>query len=171
MRELHDRHAGDGPDAGVDAPARHARDAHQPRREEPFDAAARLAYTLEYRQRVDAVYAAYDAKHARPREAHVADHVPAASADKPASRIADRELPEHKEAAWKRKPERSWLPSTEASQVAVSVDALFSVINASYHVIPGKIEGIAAAALGVVVAGVAWANKRWKDKHGDRPEG
>jgi hypothetical protein len=71
-----------------------------------------------------------------------------------------------------RKRERSWLPSNETSQVVVSVDALFSVINASYHVIPGKVDGIAAAALGVVVAGVAWANKQWKDKHhGDRPEG
>jgi hypothetical protein len=52
------------------------------------------------------------------------------------------------------------------------VDTLFTVINASYHIIPGKVDGIAAAALGVVFAGVASANKRWKDKHhGDRPEG
>jgi hypothetical protein len=52
-----------------------------------------------------------------------------------------------------------------------SIDVLFTAVNASYHVVPGKIDGIAAAALGVVVAGVAWANKRWKEKHADRPEG
>ena len=170
MRELDDRYARDGTGTAADAPGRHVRDSHQPRREEAFDAAARLACALEYRQRVDAVYAAYEAKHAKPQDARP-DHALDVNADRPAARIADRELPEHKEGAWKRKQERSWLPSNEISQVAVSVDALFSVVNASYHVIPGKIEGIAAAALGVVVAGVAWANKRWKDKHGDRPEG
>lgn len=170
MRELHDRHARDGTHAAADVPRESVRDSHQVRREEPFDAAARVAYALEYQRRVDAVYAAYEAKHAKPQDAQL-EHVPADGADKPASRIAGRDLPEDKEAAWKRKPERSWLPSSETSQVAVSLDALFSVINASYHIIPGKIDGIAAASLGVVVAGVAWANKRWKDKHGDRPEG
>jgi hypothetical protein len=69
-----------------------------------------------------------------------------------------------------RRPPSSWLPSNDATQVAVSLDALFTIVNASYHVVPGKIDGIAAA-LGVVVAGVAWANKRWKEKHADRPEG
>jgi hypothetical protein len=32
---------------------------------------------------------------------------------------------------------------------------LFTPVNASHHIIPGKVDGIAAAALGVVVAGVA----------------
>jgi hypothetical protein len=171
MRELHGRHARDRDDQGADAPRRHARDAHQPRHEAVHDAAARTAYALEYRQRVEAECAAYNGRHTRPQDARVG-HSPADSTDKPASRIAGRDISGHEEAARRRKPERSWLPSNETSAVAVSLDALFTVVNASYHIIPGKVDGIAAATLGVVVAGVAWANKRWKDKHhADRPEG
>ena len=127
----------------------------------------------DYQQRVSAAYADYAARHAKPGAAEPEPgRMPPETRDKPTNRIADRDLPESKEVARKRKPERSWLPSNEVSQVAVSLDALFTTINASYNIIPGKVDGIFAAALGVVVAGVAWANKRWKDKHhGDRPEG
>jgi hypothetical protein len=105
----------------------------------------------------------------RPQQAKP-DHAPAEPRDKPAERIASRDLSEGKEEARRQKPERSWLPSNETSQVVVALDGLFTTVNASCHILPGKVDGIAAAALGVVVAGVAWANKRWKDKYGDRPE-
>jgi hypothetical protein len=45
-----------------------AADVPQPRRQAIPDAAARLAYTLEYRQRVDAEYAAYDAADPKQRD-------------------------------------------------------------------------------------------------------
>jgi hypothetical protein len=178
MREVHGWHeAKHDPlrharDAGADAPGKHARDhAQDPRKLELLrDPAARKAEFLRYQKIVQT----YEAKHAaaqlKPREAKP-EAAPPESRDKPASRIASRDLPEQKEAAWKRKRERSWLPSNETSGLVVSVDTLFTAVNASYHIVPGKIEGIAAAALGVVVAGVAWANKRWEDKHhGDRPK-
>jgi hypothetical protein len=65
MRELDGRHAPDGDDGVADAPAEHARDARQSRYEVAHDA-ARTARALEYRQRVEAEYAAYNANHAMP---------------------------------------------------------------------------------------------------------
>jgi hypothetical protein len=199
MRELHGyhgehrRHARDAA-APADTHGRHARDrAHEAPKHASHDAPkfkilrdpeARKAEHLKYQQKVEAAEAEYAARHAKPKpgdqsraperlkpQEAIPEHAPPESRDKPSSRIASRDLPEHKEAAWKGKKERSWLPSNETSQVVVSADALFTAINASYHIVPGKVDGIAAAALGLVVAGVAWANKRWKDKHGDRPEG
>ena len=175
MRELHDSHgdrrqAADAPAARVhDSPKHEAHDSLKLRM--MLDPAARKAEFFRYQRIVQE----YEAKHAagqlKAAEAQP-EHSPPETRDKPASRIASRDLPEHKEAAWKRKQERSWLPSNETSQIAVSLDALFTAVNASYHIVPGKVDGIAAAVVGVVVAGVAWANKRWKDKHhGDRPEG
>jgi hypothetical protein len=172
MRELHawhgDRHR-HARDAAADVHAKHAVDSPQLR--VLRDPEVRKAEFFKYQKTVQE----YEAKHAagqlKPQEAKP-EHALPETRDKPASRIASRDLPEHKEAAWKRKQERSWLPSNETSQIAVSLDALFTAVNASYHIVPGKVDGIAAAVVGVVVAGVAWANKRWKDKHhGDRPEG
>jgi hypothetical protein len=183
MRELRDWH-GHGEhrhrharDATADAPGKHARDAPKHAAHDGLklkmllDPEFRKAEHLRYRKTVEA----YEPKHAagklKPQEPNP-EHAPPETRDKPASRIASRDLPESKEAAWKRKRERSWLPSNETSGIVVSVDSLFTTINASYNIIPGKVEGIAAAAIGVVVAGVAWANKRREDKHrGDRPEG
>jgi hypothetical protein len=194
MRELHGWHGDHGRyarDAPADKPAarvhdspRHAKDALKLRM--LLDPEARKAARLAYEEKVKAAEAEYAARHAKPEasdQARASDRLkpqepkpeqalPGAR-DKPASRIADRDLPLRKEAEWRQKHERSWLPSNETSQVVVSIDALFTAINSSYHIVPGKVDGIAAAALGVVVAAVAWANKRWKDehKHGDRPEG
>jgi hypothetical protein len=170
MREVEGRHTRHGGDVGPDAFPRHARDGRQPRPEVVHDSAARRTSSLEYQRRVEAEFAAYHGRHAKSPDTSV-DRVPAPSADRPAGRIAERELPRDERAEKRGKPQRSWLPSNEATQVAVSVDALFSAVNNSYQVIPGKIEGIAAAGLVVVAAGIAWANKRWKDNHGDRSQG
>lgn len=175
MRELHDWHEADrhphrhARDAPTDVHAKHAAD--PPRFRVLSGPEERKAEFFKYQKIVQG----YEAKHAAgrlgPQEAKP-ETAPPETRDKAASRIASRDLPESKEVARKQKPERSWLPSNEIGQVAVSLDALFTTVNASYHVIPGKVDGIFAAALGAVVAGVAWANKRWKDKHhGDRPEG
>lgn len=121
MRELHGyhgehrRHAHDAA-AATDTSGKHARDrAHDaPKHEAPDslklkmvpDPEARKAEHLRYRKTVEA----YEAKHAagqlKPQEAKPKAAPPEAR-DKPASRIASRDLPESKEAAWKRKRERS----------------------------------------------------------------
>jgi hypothetical protein len=191
MRELHGyqgEHRRHAHDATADAPAARAHDGPKHAAHDSLklrillDPEYRKAVRLEHQQKVEAEYAG---RHVKPKDGGQGraaeqlkpqepkpEHSPPEPRDKPASRIASRDLPESKEVERKRKPERSWLPSNEISQVAVSLDALFTTINASYHVMPGKVDGIFAAALGVAVAGVAWANKRWKDKHhGDRPEG
>jgi hypothetical protein len=181
MREVrgyhgeHRRHARDA-HTPADNPATRPHDApkqaaHDSLKLKMLDPAARVAEQLRYRKVVDESYKPnHAAEQLRPQEAKP-EQAPPETRDKPARRIASRDLPEHKQETRKRKPERSWLPSNETSQVVVSLDALFTVINASYHVVPGKVDAIGAAALGVVVAGVAWANKRWKDRHGNRPEG
>jgi hypothetical protein len=76
MRELGGQHALDGDDSGVDAVPVQARDAGRARYEVVSDAAARMASAVEYRQRVEAAYAAYDAADARPREAGVNQGTP-----------------------------------------------------------------------------------------------
>ena len=53
-------------------------------------------------------------------------------------------------------------PSASESYATTVADVL--------NIMPAKLDAVAASLLGAVVAGVAWGNKRWKDKHADRPE-
>jgi hypothetical protein len=69
MREFDSQHAADRDDSGADAHPGHASGERQARYEGGRDAEARRASALEYRQRVDAVYAAYSATHAPPQDA------------------------------------------------------------------------------------------------------
>jgi hypothetical protein len=64
--------------------------------------------------------------------------------------------------------EHSRLPSNEATAFAVSVSSLLSLVAETANVIPVRAEGIVGGSLAAVLAGVAWGNRRWKDKHGDR---
>jgi hypothetical protein len=81
MREFEDLPDRYGANAKPDARGEPATDVPPPRHQAVPDAAARLAYTLEYHQRVDAEYAAYDAT-AKHRDApgeqhprvHAGDH-------------------------------------------------------------------------------------------------
>lgn len=72
MREFHDLDACDGgTDVGPDAPDGNARDAHRPRGvagEVVQDAVLRTAFALDYRQRVEAEYAAYRATDSKPQD-------------------------------------------------------------------------------------------------------
>ena len=175
MREFHSRHARDGADARADAfrdpdaSHQHASDAGHPRHEALHDAATRKAESQAYQRRVEV----YHARHAKPPSASEvqAERPPADLPDRPSSRIAARDMPEHKEAAGNRKRERPWLPSVEAGAIAVGVGNVYETVNAQYHFAPGRPDGIVVAVLGLLAAGAAWANKRWKDKNGDRPEG
>jgi hypothetical protein len=116
------------------------------------DPEVQRAKSLEYRKKVEA-----------------AD--PPRVPDLPADGIAKRLASEQQEKARQRKPERSWLPSNETAQFTASIGALASVVADVVNFMPAKVDAIAASALAAVVTGVAWGNKRWKDKHGDRSEG
>jgi hypothetical protein len=69
MREFDSQHAADRDDSGADAHPGRASGERQARYEGGRDPEARRAGALEYRQRVDAVYAAYSATHAPPQDA------------------------------------------------------------------------------------------------------
>jgi hypothetical protein len=69
MREFDSQHAADRDDSGADAHPGHDSGERQAGCDGGRDAEARRASALEYRQRVDAVYAAYSATHAPPQAA------------------------------------------------------------------------------------------------------
>ena len=174
MRELHDWH-GDrhrhARDAAADAPGKQARDqAHGQRKFEILsDPEARKAEHLKYRKTVEA----YEPKHAagqlKPQEAKP-EHAPPETRDKPASKIAERTRPPELQEQKQRKPERSRLPANDTTQMVAGIGIALSSVADALNVLPGKWEAVAASFLGAAVAGVAWGNRRWKDKHGNRPE-
>lgn len=181
MRELRDWHGhGEhrhrhGHDATADAPSKHAGDplehaAHNELKLKMLlDPEARKAEHLRYRKTVEAYEPKHAAGHLKPQEAKPQLGPPEVR-DKPASAIAKRAIPENREALRQPRPERSRLPSNEVTQFAVSVGALASNVADALGMIPARADGLAVGTLAAVVAGVAWGNKRWKDKHGDRPE-
>jgi hypothetical protein len=92
MRELGGQDAPDGGDNGADGVPGPADDARQPRYEVVRDAAAREASALEYRQRVAARDAAYEAGDARAQDAQASqDSWPPPSADQDRVRQLYRE--------------------------------------------------------------------------------
>lgn len=74
MREFEDPSDRNGADASADARGEPAADVPEPRRQAVPDAADRLAHTLEYRQRADAEYAAYNATGPGQRDAPAKRH-------------------------------------------------------------------------------------------------
>ena len=168
MRELHAWH-GDrrhAPDAGADTPTSLGHDA--PRHAVLRDPADRIAKHLEYQKIVEAAYAP---RHSKP-EGATPEHTPPEPRDTLVSKVAGRwNRPETQEQT-QRKPERSRLPSNEATQVAAGASIFVSSVIDAAGLLPGRWDAVAASFLGAVVAGVAWGNKRWKDRHGHghRPE-
>jgi hypothetical protein len=162
MRELHALH-GDrrhhAPDAEADIPATCAHDS--PRHDALSYPAARVAEHLEYRKLVEAQvkYAAEHQSLDRPE-----------TRDMPASKIGRRRTPPENQEQKQRKPERSWLPSDATMHVAAGAGVFVSSVADAVNVLPGRWDAVVASFLGAVVAGVAWGNKRWKDRNGNRPE-
>ena len=74
MREFEDLPDRDGADASADARGDSATDAPPPCHQTVPDAAARLAYILKYRRRVDMEYAAYSATGPEQRDAPAEQH-------------------------------------------------------------------------------------------------
>lgn len=148
-----------------------------------LDPEARKAARVKYEQKVEAVDADYVAKHTKPRASDQSqtteqlrpqeakpEHALPETRDKPVSRIAERRDPLESQREERRRPERPRLPSNEISQVVAGVGVTLSSVADALNVLPGRWDAVAASFLGAVVAGVAWGNKRWKDRHGNRPE-
>ena len=184
MRELHPwhgEHRRHAPDAAADTSRNRAGDS--PKHEVRRDPAVRVAKHLEYRKTVEAYEARHAAAQPRPQEQPRSqevrpepqearpEHAPPESRDKPSGKIAERRIASESQEEKQRKPERSRLPSDSAMQVAVGVTVFASSVADAVNVLPGKWDAVAASFIGVLAAGVAWGNKRWKDKHGNRPEG
>ena len=168
MRELHAWH-GDrrhGPDAAVDAPAAPAHDA--PRLTVLRDPEVRKAESLKYQKKVEAADARYAAEQLKHHESKP-EHAPPEATGMPASKIAERTEPPGNQARKQRRPERPRFPSNEITQFAAGIGVMLSSVADAFNVMPGKWDAVAASLLGAVVTGVAWGNKRWKDRHGDRP--
>jgi hypothetical protein len=92
MREFHDRPGRDGADAGTDSPGNRHDRSPQPRHEEGVrDAAARTAYALEYRLRVEAVCSASAGRESAPQDAGAAPRL--ARADRAERMSREVELP------------------------------------------------------------------------------
>jgi hypothetical protein len=161
MRELHAWH-GDrrhhALDAVADTPTTRARES--PRHDALYPA-ARVAEHLEYRNLVEAQvkYAAEHASLDRPE-----------TRDIPASKIGKRRTSPESQEQKQGKPERSWLPSDATMHVAAGAGVFASSVADAVNVLPGRWDAVVASFLGAAVAGVAWGNKRWKDRDGNRPE-
>lgn len=172
MRELDGWH-GDrrrGPDAAVDGSAGHA-----PRTvliEILRDPEVQRAKQLEYDKKVREAYARYAAEQLKVHEAkpEQPEHAPPENTDRPADKIAERRDRLESQEEERRRPERSRLPANETAQWALGIGVALSSLSDALNVLPAKWDAVAIGFLGAAVSGVAWGNKRWKDKHGNRPE-
>jgi len=134
-----------------------------------LDPVARRAEHLRYRQSVEA----YEAKHAagqlKPQEAKP-EHVPHETRDKPTSEIAERRKPLERQREERRMPERSRLPAADTVQMVTGNGLAMAAVAVAFNVLPDTWDKVAASIFAAVVGNVAWGNRRWKDKHGNRPE-
>ena len=125
---------------------------------------------------------AYEAKHAagqpKPQESKP-EHAPPETREHAAkdreTKAALAEVDERTarlpvQAAKKEKPERSWLPRADMVKAISDIGMLATAIAVALGDASAKWDAVAAGAVAAVVSNVAWANRRWKEKHGDRPE-
>jgi len=178
MRELHgwhgDRHR-DARDAIADAPGRHARDAPKHAGHDSLklrmllDPEARTAEHLRHRKAVEAYEARHATGHPGPQEAKQ-EQVPPESRDTLTSRLAKKwDSPESQQEE-RRRPERSWLPRADMVKAVSDSGILVTTIAVALGVASARWDAVAVGAATAVVSNVAWANRRWKEKHGHRPE-
>jgi hypothetical protein len=192
MRELHGYHGEHHRhthDAATDAPATRAYDgpkhaAHDSLKQWMLlDPEARKAEHFKYRQQVEAAEAEYAARHAKPKAENQAraseqlkpqdpkpEHVSPETRDKPASRIDERTKALEGQREDRRTPERSRLPRSDTAQMVAGYGIALASLADAVNILPGKWDAVLTGFLGAVVATVAWANRRWKEKHGHRPE-
>lgn len=147
------------------------------------DPEARKAARLAYQQKVEAAEAGYAARHARPapgdrprtpdqrgpREPDP-EHAPPEPRDKPAGKIADRGKPSGRQREEGRTPERPRLPKTDTVDMLARNGLAVASVAVAFNLLPDSWEKVAASVAAAVIGNVAWANRRWKERHGNRPE-
>jgi hypothetical protein len=193
MRELHGHH-GEHRRHGRDAPALTdpAVRAHDGPKHAAQDAVKlsmltdptlRMAERLRYARKVEARNAEYAARHAKSQDGDQAraperprpqeprpEHVSPESPDKPAGKIDARtKSPEHQEQK-QGKPERSRLPKADTVQMVSGNIFAIATGAVALGLLPDSWEKVAAGIATAVIGNITWANRRWKDKHGNRPE-
>lgn len=184
MREWHAPHGRDGSDHDLEVPVMPTR-GHSRSHEPIRDSEMQIREVLDYRRRVDAAYAADAQERTEQRESvalrertrdRVATEKPL---ERPASdpetsaalaKVDERSVALPGQTAKKAKPEHSRLPSNKTTSLVVGIGMTLSAGADFLNVMPGKSEELVTAFLGTVIAGVAWGNQRWKEKHGDRSE-
>jgi hypothetical protein len=182
MREPRDWHEAkrDAPrharDAAADAPGKHARDSPKHEAHDSLklkmllDPAARKAEFFRYQRAVQEYEAKHVAGHRQPQEAKP-EHAPPETTDKPTSRIAKRREPADQQELKQARPQRSWVPRADVVQAISNIGMFATSFAVALNDIPAKWDAVAASGVAAVVANVALANRRWKEKHGDRSEG
>jgi hypothetical protein len=184
MRELHGWHEANrdprrhAHDAAADAPGKHA--AHDsPKFKVLLDPAVRTAEHLRHRKTVDAYQAKHAAGQPKPQESKP-EHAPPESRERAnedreisaaLAEVDERTTRLPVQAAKKEKPERSWLPRADMVKAVSDIGMLVTTIAVALGDASAKWDAVAAGAVTAVVSNVAWANRRWKEKHGDRSEG
>ena len=113
--------------------------------------------------------ALYAAEQAKPKEEQL-EHAPVETRDKHASKIAEQGEPLASQREKQRRPERSRLPANDTTQMVAGIGIALSSVADALNVLPGRWDAVAASFLGAAVASAAWGNRRWKDRHGSRPE-
>jgi hypothetical protein len=195
MRELHGWHSDHGRHARdahtpADHPATRAHDspkhaAHDaPKLRILLDPEFRKAERLKYQQKVEAAEAEYAARHAKPKANDQArtpeqlkpqkpkpEHTPPETRDKPASKIAERRDPPESQREERRRPERSWMPRADVVRAITDIGTFATAIAVALGDASAKWDAVVVAGATTVVSNVAWANRRRKEKHGDRSEG
>jgi hypothetical protein len=136
MREFHDRLGRDGADVGTDSSGSGRARTPQPRHEQGvLDAAARTAYALEYRQRVEAACSASAARQPTPQDAGAAPQL--SRADRAERMSREVELPASAQA----RPEaREVLPNLRLAEVDPRKLSEYS-LNPGHPQNGGKAEG------------------------------
>jgi hypothetical protein len=194
MRELHGWHGDHGRHArdahapadnrtprAHDSPKHASHDA--PKLRILLDPEFRKAERLKYQQKVEAAEAEYAARHAKPKandQSHTPEqlksqqpkpeHTPPETRDKPASKLAAKWDAPESQREERRRPERSRLPRADTVQMLTGNGLAVVSIAAAFNLLPDSWEKVAASVVAAVVGNVAWGNRRWKDKHGNRPE-
>lgn len=184
MRELHGSHEGrhrHAHDEVVDAPGKHAGDhaRNQRKLEILSDPAARIAESLRLRKSVQEYEAKHASGHLKPQKAKPEHAHPEtrersspdreikaalAEVDNRTARLPDQ-------AAKKRKPEHPWLPRADLAKAISDVGTFATAVTAALGGVPAKWDVVAVSGATAVVSNIALANRRWKEKHGDRSEG
>lgn len=184
----HARDAAQSRDGTADARPKNAYEALTPKAREALklkmltDPEARKAARLSQGK---LVREAYNPRHAAEQpnpQGPKPDHVPPETPERQ-RRTADREtnsalaevdertarLPD--QAAKKQKSERSWLPRADTFKMLGGNSLAIASIAVGTDLISDTWEKVGISVVAAIAGNVTWANRRWKEKHGNRSEG